>query len=77
MALLDLANGDLCPSASRRRRRARADRRCALLSPLPRRMGGPIAIRFPTFGDGRGHSLSPCSCASVTASRARSGPSAI
>ena len=56
MALLDLRTGDLVTGTSDDD---------ALLEPTAdaaafaaaAATGGPIAIRFPTFGDGRGHSL--------------------
>ena len=57
MALLDLRTGDLVARHGRRRCAARADRRRRRALAAAAATGGPIAIRFPTFGDGRGHSL--------------------
>ncbi|HEU0016847.1 MAG TPA: hypothetical protein VFQ31_00585, partial [Methyloceanibacter sp.] len=63
MALLDLRTGDLVAGTGDLVAGTGDDD--ALLEPTAdaaalaaaAATGGPIAIRFPTFGDGRGHSL--------------------
>ena len=57
MALLDLATGSLRGRSGRGGDAARADRRCGALAAAAGGNAGPIAIRFPAFGDGRGISL--------------------
>ncbi len=56
MALLDLRTGDLIPGTSDDDALLEPTADAAALANAAA-MGGPIAIRFPTFGDGRGHSL--------------------
>ena len=57
MALLDLANGELLASGAEPSVVLEPTADAAALAAAAAQ-GGVIAIRFPTFGDGRGHSLS-------------------
>ena len=57
MALLDLANGELLPSGAEPAVVLEPTADAAALAAAAAN-GGVVAIRFPTFGDGRGHSLS-------------------
>jgi phosphoadenosine phosphosulfate reductase len=57
MALLDLANGDLLASGDEPAMVLEPTADAAALAAAAA-SGGVIAIRFPSFGDGRGHSLS-------------------
>jgi len=56
MALLDLRTGTLVPGTSDDDALLEPTADAAALATAAA-TGGPIAIRFPTFGDGRGHSL--------------------
>ena len=56
MALLDLHTGDLVPGTGDDDALLEPTADAATLAAAAA-TGGPIAIRFPTFGDGRGHSL--------------------
>ena len=56
MALLDLHTGDLVPGTGDDDALLEPTANAAELAAAAA-TGGPIAIRFPTFGDGRGHSL--------------------
>ena len=56
MALLDLRTGDLVAGTSDDDALLEPTADAAALAAAAA-TGGPIAIRFPTFGDGRGHSL--------------------
>jgi phosphoadenosine phosphosulfate reductase len=56
MALLDLRTGTLVPGTSADDAVLEPTAAAAALAGAAA-TGGPIAIRFPTFGDGRGHSL--------------------
>ena len=56
MALLDLRTGTLVPGTSADDAVLEPTADAAALASAAA-TGGPIAIRFPTFGDGRGHSL--------------------
>ena len=56
MALLDLRTGDLVTGTSDDDALLEPTADAAALAAAAA-TGGPIAIRFPTFGDGRGHSL--------------------
>ena len=56
MALLDLHTGDLVPGTGDDDALLEPTADAAALAAAAA-TGGPIAIRFPTFGDGRGHSL--------------------
>jgi phosphoadenosine phosphosulfate reductase len=58
MALLDLITGTLRESASEPRAVLEPTADDAVSLAAASATGGPIAIRFPGFGDGRGHSLS-------------------
>ena len=57
MALLDLANGELLASGAEPAVVLEPTADAAALAAAAAN-GGVVAIRFPTFGDGRGHSLS-------------------
>ena len=58
MALLDLITGTLRESAGEPRAVLEPTADDAVSLAAASATGGPIAIRFPGFGDGRGHSLS-------------------
>jgi phosphoadenosine phosphosulfate reductase len=57
MALLDLATGALLADAAEAATLLEPDADTAALAAASSGNAGPIAIRFPTFGDGRGISL--------------------